>query len=168
MNSIPLNHGLQALVDKEDVQVLSSYKWCAMKNRSGAWGAVTHKWQSASRSAKRIHMHRLIMACPDGMVVDHINGNRLDNRKANLRICTVEENNRNRKKHNGGTSRYKGVCRKVENSNSWTVYIAARGRSFYLGSYSTEKEAALVYDRAARRLHGEFARLNFPELSLSA
>jgi hypothetical protein len=100
-------------------------------------------------------MHRLIMQAPKGMVVDHINGNGLDNRRCNLRLCTPAQNRRNRHKHAGGRSRFLGVspC-----GDKWNARVAGR----YLGLFDDEVEAAKARDRKARQLYGEHAWLNFP------
>lgn len=102
---------------------------------------------------------RLIVDAPEGLVVDHINGNPLDNRRENLRLCTVKENNWNRRRRIGGSSRFKGVSRA---GNRWKAIIWPNGSQKYLGSYADPEEAARAYDRAAAEEYGEFACLNFP------
>lgn len=102
-----------------------------------------------------------IMRPPEGMMVDHINGDQLDNRRANLRICLKSQNQKNRTKTTGCSSRYKGVSWNEQTQN-WKSSICSDGQRYHLGSFDAEVEAALAYDNAARRLHGEFAALNFP------
>jgi len=106
-------------------------------------------------------MHRMIMQPPEGMVVDHINGNGLDNRRCNLRICTQEQNARNNAPKGNGASRFKGVfpCGK-----KWGAKVTHRKKTHRLGVFADEVEAAKARDRLALKLHGEFARLNFPEI----
>jgi len=104
-------------------------------------------------------MHRVIL--PDAEEVDHINGNGLDNRRANLRPATGIENRRNRRRSRKNTSGYAGVSWDKVN-RKWYAYITADGRMRALGRFDTAEEAALARDRAALELHGEFARLNFP------
>ena len=94
-----------------------------------------------------------------GQTVDHINGDRLDNRRANLRLCDRAQSTWNRGPRGG--RKFKGVT--MLPSGRWQSYITARGCQQYLGLFNTAEEAAAAYDDAARRLHGEFARLNFPE-----
>lgn len=148
---IPLTRGLHAIVDVEDHQWLSKHKWHASP-------ATGHSTVYAKRSTRHgsVFMHRMIMKPPEGMVVDHINGNGLDNRRCNLRICTPTENSRNRRKHADGKSRFIGV-------SPWgKKWQAAVGRH-YLGLFDDEVEAAKARDRKALELYGEHAWLNFPQ-----
>ena len=102
------------------------------------------------------------MQAPDGMVVDHIDGNSLNNRRSNLRICTPRQNTANRAKTRNGTSRFKGVhfCTR---DRKWRAQIGVDGARRFIGDFDDEVEAARAYDRKAAELFGEFAYLNFPE-----
>lgn len=104
-------------------------------------------------------LSRLIAQPERHLVVDHINGDPLDNRRGNLRICTVQQNNWNRKRRPNGSSSFKGVSAV---GGRFTAHIAPNGKMIYLGSFETEEEAARAYDKAAREHYGEFACLNFP------
>lgn len=106
-------------------------------------------------------MHRQVVDVPDGMVVDHINRDSLDNRKANLRPATRAQNVWNSTKRKGGTSRYKGVSFKKHNAK-WIARIYTKGREIHLGCFENETDAAKAYDNAAKKYHGRFAALNFP------
>ena len=114
------------------------------------------------RSRTSLPMHRLIMDAPKGMDIDHINGNPLDNRKSNLRICTRAENMRNRGAQKNNTSGYKGVgwCK---HRKKWHAQIKHNGKQIYIGRYKDKEEAARAYDAKAKELHGEYAHLNFPD-----
>lgn len=140
-----------ALVDEADFWVVADSTWY----RTPA-GYVLRNPRDEDGETERF-LHREIMRPGPGLVVDHINGDPLDNRRANLRVCTQAQNRANSMKprRDDTTSRYKGV-RVVE--SGWTVVI----NRHYVGTYHTEAEAARAYDDAARRLYGEFARLNFP------
>jgi len=137
------NIRLKFLIDKEDIGILGDKFWYLQNT-----GYVNNK--------KGIPLHRLIMNCPKGKYIDHINGNKLDNRKANLRICTNAENLRNRAMTKKNKSGYKGV----HWSNRYKKWVASIGKNykvFVLGQYNTPEEAYAAYCKAAMELHGEFA-----------
>jgi hypothetical protein len=94
--------------------------------------------------------------------VDHINGDRLDNRKQNLRLCTQTENNQNSRCLKPKTSAYKGVCWS-KSKKKWIAQICANGKSIFIGHYNKEQDAAYSYNLKAEELHGDFARLNSVE-----
>jgi hypothetical protein len=151
MKEIPLTKGMVAIVDDEDYAELSKYKW----HYSGKYAR-----RYASVNGKRIYvwMHRVIAGTPDGMDTDHINGNKLDNRRANLRVCTRSQNMHNSAtgiKNN--TSKYKGV---TYNGGKWIASICVNFRKLYLGCFTDERDAATAYNEAAFRLMGDFAQLN--------
>lgn len=104
-------------------------------------------------------MHRYIMQPPRGFVVDHINGDKLDNRRENLRVCLQAHNTANQKPQQNRTSEYKGVTRDVSRG-LWRAQIKYRGKVKFLGRYSDECDAALAYNRAAALLFGKYARPN--------
>ena len=108
---------------------------------------------------KKVYLHRLIMGFPKNKIVDHINGNKLDNRKSNLRICTQRQNAWNSiKKELGVSSKYKGV-HFYKRTGKWQSSIQA-GKRLHLGFFDTEKEAAKAYDFMAKKLRGEYANTN--------
>ncbi len=149
---IPLTRGKFAIVDAADYERLSKYRWNACPSGDGFY---------ARRSVPggTILMHREVIGAPKGMPVDHINGNRADNRAANLRVCTPQQNEHN-KPPRGGRSRYKGV---YPHRDKWQAAIKHNGKTHYLGVFEDEIEAAKARDRKAVELQGEFAYLNFPE-----
>jgi hypothetical protein len=108
-----------------------------------------------------LSMHRMVVNAPKGLFVDHINHNGLDNRKANLRICTNLQNLRNKRPKTGCTSEYKGVhwCK---GRNKFRANIYLNKKAIHLGYFHDEIAAAKAYDEKARELFGEFAYLNFP------
>jgi len=109
-----------------------------------------------------IAMHREIIRAPEGLLVDHIDGNGLNNRKSNLRLCTHSQNTYNRRPNRNCSSRYKGISfHKM--SKKWEVAICCKGKREHLGRFDDEVKAALAYDRKAKQLFGEFAYLNFPK-----
>lgn len=137
------------LIDREDVDILGDSHW--HKNGGGYAAAYINK------ETKWFH-HAAINA-PDEAEVDHINGDRTDNRKANLRICTRLENCRNRGISSRNKSGYKGVSWRKD-GNKWQSQITVHGKIIIIGKYEKAEEAAKAYDVAAVKYYGEFARLN--------
>lgn len=104
-------------------------------------------------------VHRIIMNAPKGTFIDHINHDKLDNRKSNLRICTNQQNSMNRKPYKGKSSKYKGVSY-IKKLDKFQAMIQANGKPKFLGRFKTEEEAAKKYNEAALEYFGEFAYLN--------
>ena len=157
MKKIKLSRGKFAIVDDEDFEWLNKWKWHTQKVRKRYY-AIRQFPFPTWETPKWILMHRLIMNCPDNLQIDHKNLDGLDNRKNNLRICTNAQNNQSRGKMKEGSSQFRGVCRW---GNKWRVQITKDYRHLNLGDFETEYEAAMVYDFWAKKLFGEFARLNF-------
>ena len=149
MKKIQLTRGQVALVDDEDFEYLNQWLWTAQPNGSNYY-ALRYK---------HIWMHRVIMKTPKGMYTDHINHNGLDNRKANLRICSRSQNLRNQKLSKNNTSGYKGVHWK-KNQRKWLSKISLNGTQLVLGLFTAKKEAAKVYNEAAKKYYGAFAYQN--------
>lgn len=149
--------GKYALVDDEDWERLNEWDWYVQ--------FVSVHLQYVCRYERRngkkmtVLMHREIAETPRGWHTDHVNGNGLDNRRVNLRICSHAENMRNRRPQ-GGASQYKGVFAS-SHSNAWRAEIKVGGARIRLGSWTHEDDAAKAYDAAARYYHGEFAQTNF-------
>jgi hypothetical protein len=162
MKRIVLTQGYSATVDDADYKALAAYCWMALVNERGYVYAVTRMPETGR---KLIRMHRFICGLVPGDVreVDHRNGDTLDYRRSNLRVCTKTQNLRNRRKTMRSTSsRYKGVVR-VRNVWRARLQFQWRGKrkSLYLGSFVSEEAAARAYDAAIGMRHGEFARPNF-------
>ena len=153
---IPLSKGLFAIVDEADYEALSQFKWYAKSTTY-----AERKVRRSDGTQRTIIMHRSIMNPAPGLVVDHINHDGLDNRRANLRVCTIAENMRNRWSNPASSSRFLGVCW-IDKIAKWQAQIKLNGQSRYLGCYADEIGAARAYDAAARELFGQFANPNFP------
>lgn len=141
--------GKFALVDDDDYEKLNQYKWHVYK--------IGYIYARVSK--KYTYMHRLIMNAPKGIEVDHINHDKFDNQKSNLRLCTRQQNIHNKKPNKNKTSKYKGV-RWHKGNKSWQSKISYDGKRYYLGYFNTEAEAAHAYNIKATELFGEFAFLN--------
>ncbi len=153
---IPLTQDKFAIVDAEDYERLARHKWHVSKSHNSEYAV-------RCPGRKRILMHRLLLNAPGGLVVDHRDGNGLNNRKGNLRLCTHQENSYNQRPRRGGTSRFRGVCWK-KTIRKYAAKIQKNGKRYYLGYFADEIEAAVVYDIKAMELFGEFAYFNFPDL----
>lgn len=160
---IPLTQAQMTIVDDEDYEWLLRWRWYYVHEVRGGY-AVRSQWEKATKTRKRIQMSRVIMRrfCKQdltGLIVDHINGNALDNRRCNLRVCTVRENAYNRKPNANSSSQYRGVTW-LGHKGKWQAGIKVDGRNHHLGQFDDEKAAARAYDRAAALHFGEYARLN--------
>jgi len=153
--SIPLSRGYTAIADEADRELLSRYRWFA-DGRARWVYAVANMRDGAGW--KHVYMHRLIAGNPAGLQVDHINRDTLDNRHSNLRPCDASQNQSNIEQRLG-RSGYRGA---YPHQGRWEAKISIRGRTISLGTFATAMAAAAAYDHEARKVRGEFARLNFP------
>ena len=163
---IQLTKGKVAIVDDDDYVALAAFKWRAHQNRCKRIYYAARASQ-VSGVRRMVLMHRVIMGAKPGQMIDHRDGNGLNNRRSNLRFTTQSGNSGNSIKRlyfRGRlcTSKFKGVSRCRSKSNPWRATITARGAYQAIGSFATELEAAIAYDAAARKHFGDFAKLNFP------
>jgi hypothetical protein len=145
---ITLSHGEHAFIDDADYAMIAAYRW------------YLHHGYAVTISYPRLRMHRLVLNAPLGIGVDHINGDGLDNRRANLRLANDSQNQANRRRLTSNTSGYRGVTLHRQ-SGRWQAGIKVRGRSVHLGLHDSPIDAALAYDQAAIRYFGVYARPNF-------
>jgi len=145
-----------ALIDEEDFENLCHLKWGFDGRYAYAREKIKHL--DGSEIQKKIYLHRCIMKTPKGLDTDHINGDKLDNRRENLRITTRSQNNMNQRKTRG-SSIYKGVCW-FKLRSKWKAEIKLNGKRKHLGLFDTEYEAAMAYNEAAKERFSEFAKLN--------
>ena len=161
MPYIPLTRGQSTLLDTLDFDALTAYRWIYDTH-----GYAVHRYRDADGRSQRLWLHRLIMTrllghpIPPDLQVDHINRDRLDNRRDNLRLATRSQNQAHKGRSHHNTSGYKGVN---ANHGKWEVRLKIEHRSLYLGRFADPLAAAQVYDAAARLFSAEFAGLNFPD-----
>lgn len=141
-------------IDKKDLKFFNSRKWHLFLNRTN--GAKYLRGWDVKRK-KKIFFHREIIKANNNQQVDHINGNSLDNRKSNLRKCSLRQNILNRKKPKNNTSGYKGVF-KIK--NRWKALIGVNKKRIYLGCFLNKKDAAKAYNDAAIKYFGKFSNIN--------
>lgn len=148
--------GMFAIIDEADAELVSQFVWIP--------SLCDGKWyvQAWDKSRKRhIYLHRFLTGARRRRRVDHVNHDGLDNRRENLRVCSNAQNMWNRKgPQRNNRSGYIGVYRK---RSKWSACICTNGKTRYLGVYETPEEAARVRDAAAKKYHGQFAALNFPD-----
>lgn len=146
-----------AIFDEADRKALSAMSWRVRRDAERPY--------VVSKGAKTVIAHRFLTGALPGEKVDHINGNTLDNRRANLRRCTNAQNIRNSRKYRSGSvSQYKGV---TTSRGQWRAQICCDYKKYNLGTFATEEEAAMAYDREAVKRFGGFARLNFSSKDLA-
>lgn len=168
------------LLDEEDWDKVSQYKWFLNRAPTGKLyvranidnpdgGIRYHKVNGKVYEYPKqttIPMHRIIANTPKDMHTDHISGNTLDNRKENLRVVTNEQNCRNRGLNKNNTLGFKGVSYDGRRHHTpWTARIGYKMKRIYIGNYATKEEAARAYDEKAIELYGDYAALNFPEVT---
>lgn len=156
MKQIPLTQGKFAMVDDEDYEWLSKWKWCYQKTKKDGYAI-----RGGIRNGKQytIAIHRVILNPNIGEDIDHINRNRLDNRRENLRICTRKENTRNRGLDRDSMSGFKGVYwhKRVK---KWCAHIKVNYKDISLGYFIEKVDAAKAYNTGALKYFGKFSWLN--------
>jgi len=162
VKEIPLTQGQVAMVDDEDYERVSEFKWYAHWDLRGrTYTARRGKLVSESEDGKlgHIFLHRFVMDVPKGAEIDHRDHDTLNDQKSNLRICTHSQNNMNKLKWKGCSSRFKGVSWKKERLK-WRAQIQKDNKQHHLGYFNSEEESALAYNKAASKIFGDFAVLN--------
>lgn len=153
MKTLPLTKGCEAIIDDGDYEWLSQWKWTAV-------GQPGHMYVMRRERGKAISLHRLINNTPPGSFTDHIDGNTLNNTRANLRTVTPLQNMMNRRGKQGGTSSFKGVWLdpSPRNRKPWRSGIRVDGKLLNLGRFETEADASAAYEAAAETHFGEYRK----------
>jgi HNH endonuclease/AP2 domain len=161
VREIALNDGHIALVDDEDFELVAKRKWRYQGTAERGFYVVCTRWGAGH--GPNVLMHRVILGLLDRRypLVDHENGNTLDNRRSNLRIATHGQNQANRRRNKNNRSGFRGVCWNKQ-ARKWQAGVRHLGRSQYLGLFESAEEAARAYDARVIELRGDFARPNFP------
>ena len=151
---VPLTKGYEAVIDAIDLPLVAGYNWWAYVDRNTVYAVTSSKHPKYGRQAR---MHRVITSCPQGLHVDHVDLNGLNNRRANLRVATHSQNKHNQPAQRNNTSGFKGVYFH-KGSGKYRAMIGVNGRLKSLGLFRTAIQAHEAYKEASIRYHGEFAR----------
>ena len=157
MKELKLTKGYVAIVDDEDYETVSKWRWSATQCCNKIYARRTQKF---GNKKVNIYLHRFLMnvhLCNSSVNCDHKDRDTLNNQKSNLRVCTKAENQRNKTKKKNAQSKFIGVVKARKN---WAARITHEGKAVYIGTYQSEEEAAIAYNKKKIELHGEFANLN--------
>lgn len=161
MKKIELTQGKYAMVDDSDFVALNQYAWQFKRERDGINGYAVGRKYIGVRDGREIYdnysMHRLLMDAPKNMLVDHVNGNGLDNRRRNLRLCTKSENLCNRGPQKNNTSGHKNIVWHAQDK-MWRVLLVKGGKKHDGGLFHDIEDAVKARDRLIKQVHGKFAR----------
>lgn len=148
---VPLTHGYEAIIDAADVPLVDGVSWFArIKPRT------VYALSNTPRPKRRmVRLHRIIMGEPDGLEIDHIDGDGLNNRRSNLRVATSSQNKHNMRAHTDSRSGFKGV---TWTRGKWLAQIGLNGKNRGIGYFDTPEAAHAAYCAASAKLHGEFGR----------
>jgi len=162
MKEIKLTKGYVALVDDEDFEWLSQWKWCACENKNTVYALHSFKNYKTGKQ-EMIGMHRFIMGISETYRIDHVDRNGLHNWRENLRRCSDADNQHNKNLYKNNTSGYKGVsyCPYLNKNKPFSAHIGFHNKLINLGYFDSADEAAKAYDEKAKELYGDFANLNF-------
>lgn len=156
VKEIKLTKGKVAIVDDDTFEKYGKYKWHCVGGRYAARSV------GGAKNKRMVYLHRLIADAPSDKVVDHINGDPMDNRRSNLRVCTQSGNVKNQRVRNDNTSGYKGVsyAKQVSNKRPWEAKINKDGKTYHIDYFDNPHDAARMYNFWAVDMFGEFANLN--------
>lgn len=152
---VPLTKGFEAVIDVDDVDKVKNNNWYALGAAGLVYAARMQKIYGVRRS---IYLHRVITICPPEKLVDHVDCNTLDNRRANLRICTRAQNTMNTKIRADNKTGFKGVDQ-IKASGRWRAAIKSNGAVVHLGHFGCATAAAVAYRRANQKYHKDFGRI---------
>lgn len=153
---IPLSKGFEAIIDAADVPLVQDFNWCVVLRQRTAYA---RRCERVGRHSVNIRLHRVLTNAPNGVLVDHRDGDGLNNRRSNLRFATKSQNAHNMRKPCTNTSGHKGVTWD-KRDHKWQAKIMVGGRQRSLGYFEHKADAARAYAEASAELHGEFGRID--------
>jgi hypothetical protein len=157
---VPLSCSAEAVIDADDVPLVSHRNWFRSGGHEGrTYYAQTYVSIGGGKTVP-VSMHRVLLAPPDDLQIDHINGNGLDNRRSNLRLASMSQNLANRPGIKVGKSGYRGVWYDAKRKK-YCAFARINGVNKMIGRFTTAVDAAVARDRVAKQQYGEFAVLNF-------
>ena len=151
---VPLTQGYEAIIDAADALKIASWNWYALAKPTAVYAV---RGDTSTGKRREVRLHRAIMTGLDGLEVDHINGDGLDNRRSNLRAATHAQNSRNSRTPKNNTSGFKGVILDKP-TGKWRAQIRLDGAQKHLGYFVTPEDAHTAYCKASAELHGEYGR----------
>lgn len=154
MKYLKLTTGEQSLVDDDIFDFVNQWSW-----RKGS-GYSVQRGERINGKFRTVYLHRVIMNAQKGLEVDHINGNVLDNRVSNLRVCTHAQNMANYRPGKSSASGFRGVHQRKP-GEKWTAHVSVQEKAVHLGNFDSPHQAAMAYDLWAKDIYGDFAKLNF-------
>lgn len=158
---IELTKNKIATISADDYDKVKDFKWLYNQTSANTGYAATF-YTDEDGSKKILYMHKLLLVAEEGYIVDHKDGDTLNNTRDNLRQVTVQQNQFNRRKHSNNTSGFKGVCFH-KRAGKWQATITKDGKKTFLGYYTTPEQASIAYQAAATALFGEYNRKNANE-----
>lgn len=159
---VPLNHGRYAIVDVADLPLIQKWKWRVSRSANDSTKYAVRTLHYPGGRHGQISIHRQILGASDGQIIDHRDGDGLNNTRANIRFATVIQNVLNTRK-TWGRSKFRGVSKNLKGTVwCWRGHIKRNGKQYFLGNFKDEESAARAYDLRAIEFYGSDARLNFP------
>lgn len=150
---VPLTQGYEAIIDASDAHMASQFTWRASVRSRQVYAVTSISDKSGKQRA--LYLHRAIANAQDGLDVDHISGNGLDNRSVNLRVATRSQNAQNQRRRSDNRSGYKGVH---AHNGKWRAMIYLKGKGYSLGLHDTAEDAYEAYKAASKEMHKSFGR----------
>jgi hypothetical protein len=157
MKELKLTKGYVAIVDDEDFEIVSQWHWSATKCCDKVYARRTQRY---GNKKVQVYLHRYLMnihLCDKTVFCDHKDRDTMNNQKSNLRVCTAAENQRNKTKKRNGMHKYMGVS---ANHKRFSASLSLNGKRVYIGTYDTQEEAAIAYNKKKIEVHGDFVNLN--------